>query len=243
MPRPKTAAEPPPASPTSSVDVRAGPKLAAVGSAPPRSGSPGRGGCASGDGSVYRLVTVYNTDDLDSLLAGTNGALVVVTTASNDQRAGCLIGFHSQCSIEPVRFALWLSKANHTYRVSLFATHMAVHFVGQQDRELARLFGGTSGDRVDKFSLCEWTAGPGGVPLLTGCPDVMVLERLTSWDDGSDHVCFIGHRSRPSGSARSTRCGLRTPCAISTPATTPRNAPSRISPPPPIADKSGAGTM
>jgi flavin reductase (DIM6/NTAB) family NADH-FMN oxidoreductase RutF len=138
------------------------------------------------------LVTVYNTDDLDSLLAGTNGALVVVTTASNDQRAGCLIGFHSQCSIEPVRFALWLSKANHTYRVSLFATHMAVHFVGQQDRELARLFGGTSGDRVDKFSLCEWTAGPGGVPLLTGCPDVMVLERLTSWDDGSDHVCFIG---------------------------------------------------
>ena len=135
---------------------------------------------------------MYDTRDLDNVLSSMNGALVIVTTTSNGQRAGCVVGFHVQCSIDPVRYAVWLSKANHTYRVSLFATHLAVHALTSEHRRLAELFGGTSGDTVDKFASCEWSVGPGDVPLLADCPTVMVLERHTAWDDGSDHVCFVG---------------------------------------------------
>jgi flavin reductase (DIM6/NTAB) family NADH-FMN oxidoreductase RutF len=132
------------------------------------------------------------TASFDELIHRLDGSLVVVTAAAGDQRAGCVVGFHTQCSIEPARYALWLSKANLTYRVALFATHVGVHFLTGEDRPLFELFGGTSGDRTEKFDLCDWAPGPGGTPLLTACPTRVVLEIESRWDDGSDHVCVTG---------------------------------------------------
>jgi flavin reductase (DIM6/NTAB) family NADH-FMN oxidoreductase RutF len=127
----------------------------------------------------------------DDLVTQLDPALAVITTISGDERAGCLIGFHAQCSIEPLRYVVWLSKANHTYRVALHAQHFAVHFLGADDFELARLFGTVTGDEVDKFSRSQWTPGPGGVPLLTDCPNHFVATRVAQLDEGSDHVCFV----------------------------------------------------
>jgi flavin reductase (DIM6/NTAB) family NADH-FMN oxidoreductase RutF len=132
-----------------------------------------------------------STDGFSGLVAPLDPAMVVVTTVADGERAGCLVGFHAQCSIAPTRYAAWLSKANHTYRVALHARHVAVHVLAQGDLELARLFGTTSGDRVDKFAECDWTAGPGGVPLLTACSHRFAATRATLLDDGSDHVCLV----------------------------------------------------
>ena len=128
----------------------------------------------------------------DEFVHRIDASLVVATTAAGDQRAGCVVGFHTQCSIEPVRYALWLSKANLTYRVALFASHVVVHFLTDDDRSLFELFGGTSGDRTEKFALCDWSPGPGGTPLLTAAPTRAVLKITSRWDDGSDHVCVVG---------------------------------------------------
>ena len=118
--------------------------------------------------------------------------LVIATTAAEGFRAGCVVGFHSQASIDPSRYALWISKANFTYRVALLASHLAVHRLDARHHELARLFGGTTGDEVDKFADVAFAAGPFGVPVLTDCADRFVLERVGMWDDGGDHVCFVG---------------------------------------------------
>jgi flavin reductase (DIM6/NTAB) family NADH-FMN oxidoreductase RutF len=131
-------------------------------------------------------------ESTSSLAAALDVPLVVVTVASKGQRAGCVVGFQTQCSIDPVRYAVWVSKANHTYGVALFATHLAVHFLNVTDHDLAELFGGTTGDDTDKFASCDWSAGPDGVPLLAQCPNRVVLRRVSLWDDGSDHVCFVG---------------------------------------------------
>jgi flavin reductase (DIM6/NTAB) family NADH-FMN oxidoreductase RutF len=131
-------------------------------------------------------------DDVSALLRSMNAPLIVLTAAANDQTAGCVVGFHSQCSIEPVRYALWVSKANYTFRVAMFATHLAIHFLDVTDHELAAWFGGTSGDEVDKLASVGWSPGPAGVPLLDGCPNRLVLRRTTAWDDGCDHVCLVG---------------------------------------------------
>jgi flavin reductase (DIM6/NTAB) family NADH-FMN oxidoreductase RutF len=143
---------------------------------------------------------------LDALVERLDGALVVVTTAVGDERAGCLVGFHCQCSIEPRRYALWLSKANRTYRLALHAELFAVHALSADDHGLAGLFGTTSGDEVDKFAHCSWTPGPGGVPILDDCPDHVVLRRVTLLDDGSDHVCLV---TEPSGEAGRRARGAR----------------------------------
>jgi len=117
--------------------------------------------------------------------------LVVVTTTNGRERGGCVVGFHAQCSIDPGRFVVWLSKANHTYRVSLQAEWFAVHFLTEADHEVARRFGTTTGDEVDKFAEGGWQPAQGGVPLLDACPHYFVGRRVALLDEGSDHVCTV----------------------------------------------------
>lgn len=130
-------------------------------------------------------------DDFAELVSSLDPAMAVVTTVSGEERAGCLLGFHAQCSIDPPRYVIWLSKANHTFRVGLQARRFALHFLSEDDRDLAELFGGTSGDDVDKLSRCPWHPGPDGVPLLDAVPNRLVATRGAVLDEGSDHVCIV----------------------------------------------------
>lgn len=129
-------------------------------------------------------------DAFDGLMASVDAPLVVVTTVAEDERAGCLVGFHSQASIGPERYCLWLSKANHTYRLALRATHFAVHFLSGEDLALAERFGTRTGEDADKFAGLALGHEEHGVPLLAECGNRMVLERIAVLDDGGDHVCL-----------------------------------------------------
>ncbi|GMA19611.1 flavin reductase family protein [Arsenicicoccus piscis] len=129
-------------------------------------------------------------DPSDLLMSSADPPLIVVTTVAGGARAGCLVGFHGQASIEPKHYAVWLSKANHTYRVALGATHLGVHFLGAGDLPLAERFGTTSGEDVDKFAGLEVTEGPGGLPLLAALPHRLVGRRSALLDVGGDHVCL-----------------------------------------------------
>jgi flavin reductase (DIM6/NTAB) family NADH-FMN oxidoreductase RutF len=136
-------------------------------------------------------VTGDHVDAFSDLVSRLDPAMCVVTTVADGERAGCLVGFHAQCSIDPPRYAVWLSKANHTYRVALHAEVLVVHLVAADQTDLAELFGTVSGDDVDKFARCEWQAGEQGVPLLTACPRRLVVRRVAMMDEGSDHVCVF----------------------------------------------------
>jgi flavin reductase (DIM6/NTAB) family NADH-FMN oxidoreductase RutF len=97
--------------------------------------------------------------------------MFIVTALGRDgERAGCLVGFATQCSIDPPRFLACISKENRTFDVVRTADTVVVHFLGRGQRALAELFGGQTGDEVDKFELCEWAPGPEGVPVLVDVP-------------------------------------------------------------------------
>ncbi|WP_329460488.1 flavin reductase family protein [Streptomyces sp. NBC_01497] len=119
--------------------------------------------------------------------------MFVVTAAAAGDRAGCLVGFAAQCSIEPERHMVWLSKANRTWRVASAAAYLGVHLLGPDQRPLAELFGGRTGDDTDKFAGAGAQDGPGGVPLLPGVP-AWYVGRIESRTDGGDHV---GHLLTP----------------------------------------------
>ena len=131
----------------------------------------------------------------DTLMASADPAVVVVTTAAEGVRAGCLVGFHSQSSISPRQYCLWLSKANHTYRVALRAEHVAVHLLTVDDLDLAERFATRSGEESDKFAELAVDVDEHGVPLIRQCPHRLLLRRLTLLDDGGDHVCLTGRLS------------------------------------------------
>jgi flavin reductase (DIM6/NTAB) family NADH-FMN oxidoreductase RutF len=144
----------------------------------------------SGTRGSHRSVTEVSDDAFGTLMASTDPPLTVLTTAAEGVRAGCLVGFHAQSSITPQHYCVWLSKANHTYRVSLRAAHFAIHFLTEEDFALAEQFGTLSGEVTDKFAGVDLDLDQNGVPLLRGCPNRMSLERIAMLDDGSDHVCL-----------------------------------------------------
>lgn len=125
-----------------------------------------------------------------ALAAGLDYPMFVVTAAAGDERAGCMVGFATQCNMDPPRLLVCISRRNATFGVASRAGVLVVHFLGEGDVELARLFGGESGDRVDKFARCRWRVGPGGAP---------VLEAARGWVAGDvvgqvpfgDHVGFV----------------------------------------------------
>jgi flavin reductase (DIM6/NTAB) family NADH-FMN oxidoreductase RutF len=131
-------------------------------------------------------------DMFTAIMSSLDNPLIVVTTAEGHERAGCLVGFHAQSSISPDRYAVWLSKANYTYRVGLRATHLAIHFLTSHDLPLAERFGTLTGDKADKFAGLRVGPGAGGVPVLEDCPHRLVLRRVVLLDEGGDHVCVTG---------------------------------------------------
>ena len=116
--------------------------------------------------------------------------LFIVTATDGERREGCVIGFATQCSFAPARFLACLSRANRTFRLAQDVDALAVHVVPRGQAQLAELFGGTTGDDVDKFARCGWRPGPRGLPILDGCPSWFAGE-VSARHDLGDHVGFL----------------------------------------------------
>ncbi len=137
--------------------------------------------------------------------------MFIVTVAAHGERAGCLVGFATQCSINPPWFLVCISDKNHTFRVAREARVMIVHIVPHDAGELAELFGSRSGDEIDKFARCDWSPGLDGTPVLAACRNwfaATILERVPAGDhcaylldpveanSGTDNSNFTFHRAR-----------------------------------------------
>jgi flavin reductase (DIM6/NTAB) family NADH-FMN oxidoreductase RutF len=130
------------------------------------------------------------TETFTSLMGELDYPMFIVSANVGGERTGCLVGFATQISIRPPRFMVGLSHKNHTWRVAREADVFGVHFVPEEGRDLAELFGGETGDEIDKFEHCEWHEGPEGVPIVDACPNWFVgrvVERL----DAGDHEGLV----------------------------------------------------
>ena len=133
-------------------------------------------------------------DAFDRLVGRLDYPMFIATTVADGQRAGCLVGFATQASIDPARFLVCISDKNRTHRViEAGAEAIAVHVVPQNAGELVELFGGETGDDADKFARCGWSEGPGGLPLLDACESWFAGRIVQSVPFG-DHV---GHLLEP----------------------------------------------
>jgi flavin reductase (DIM6/NTAB) family NADH-FMN oxidoreductase RutF len=145
---------------------------------------------------------------LRRLLTRLDYPMVLVTVAVDGERSGCLVGFHSQCSVDPVRYAVFLSKNNRTYRLAERADHLGVHFLAADQRGLAELFGGRTTDDVDKLAHVDHHLGAGGTPLVDATASRFVgrvLERL----DCGDHVGFVLAPAHAEGDHGFTQLGFQ----------------------------------
>ena len=124
------------------------------------------------------------------LVAALDYPMFIVTVAGRGERAGCLVGFATQCSIDPPRFLVCLSKKNRTYRLAGDAEVLVVHLVPEEATELAELFGSETGDDTDKFERCAWSDGPDGTPVLDECGN-WFAGRIVGRMEVGDHDAFV----------------------------------------------------
>jgi flavin reductase (DIM6/NTAB) family NADH-FMN oxidoreductase RutF len=141
-------------------------------------------------GALIPCGALTMSDAFTTIVTGLDAPLIVVTAAMGEERAGCLVGFHTQSSIAPQRYSIWLSKANHTYRVACQSLHLGIHFLSDGDLTLAERFGTLTGDTTDKFAGVR-TETSRGVPVLLDCPNRIVVRRIALLDEGGDHVCIV----------------------------------------------------
>ncbi len=127
---------------------------------------------------------------MDVFLDRLDPDMCVVTAAADGERAGCLVGFSSQCSIRPVRYVVWISEVNRTFRVARSAEVLAVHLLARDRRETAELFGGRSGDDVDKFRRARWREAYGGAVVLEDA-EAWFVGRVLERVPGGDHTGFV----------------------------------------------------
>jgi flavin reductase (DIM6/NTAB) family NADH-FMN oxidoreductase RutF len=128
----------------------------------------------------------------DDISATLTSPMVIVTTRVGDEMDGCLVGFSTQCSIDPLRYLVGLSVTNRTYELATRASSLVVHMLHDtpSDRALASWFGEHTARDTDKFARCDWTPGPDGVPVLAGC-DWFGGPVAVRCDDAGDHVAFV----------------------------------------------------
>ena len=130
-------------------------------------------------------------DAFDTIVGSLDYPMFIATTVAGGEPSGCLVGFATQCSIDPPRFLVCISDKNRTHRVlERGAETMAVHVVPRGAGDLVELFGGETGDEIDKFERCAWHEGPRGLPILDDCPSWLAGEILARHDLG-DHVGFL----------------------------------------------------
>ena len=115
---------------------------------------------------------------------------IVTVVGADGEHDGCLIGFATQCSVKPPRYIACISKENRTFDAVSAADMVVVHFLGAEQLELAKLFGGETGDEVDKFELCAWHEGPAGIPVLDDAPGWFAGRVLDRHDVG-DHLALL----------------------------------------------------
>jgi flavin reductase (DIM6/NTAB) family NADH-FMN oxidoreductase RutF len=130
------------------------------------------------------------TEPSEPLARATNYPLYVVTARAGDELSGCLAGFVTQSSMDPVRFLVCISKSNHTFGIAQGSVGLGLHLLGSDQREIASLFGEQTGDLIDKFAALRWAPGVTGVPILSECAawvEGRVIDRMSA----GDHEAFL----------------------------------------------------
>jgi flavin reductase (DIM6/NTAB) family NADH-FMN oxidoreductase RutF len=129
-------------------------------------------------------------ESFDRLATMLDYTMFVVTTQVDDEPSGCLVGFATQTSMHPQRFLAGVSRNNHTFGVAARSDYLAVHVLERRHIGLARLFGGETGDQINKFDRCAWHTGPQGMPILDDAAAWFIGKTLDRIDLG-DHVGYL----------------------------------------------------
>lgn len=131
------------------------------------------------------------TQAIDSLLETLEYPMVIVTATDGSRTAGCLVGLHTQASIDPMRIAVFLEHENHTYEVAKDATDLAVHYLDRSQHALAERFGSETGPEAQKFDGVDILRSENPAAIELTEIGHRWIGRIEETVDCGDHTMFL----------------------------------------------------
>jgi flavin reductase (DIM6/NTAB) family NADH-FMN oxidoreductase RutF len=126
--------------------------------------------------------------DLFRALLRRHAAAVVVVTAPGAPPAGFTATSFTSVSLDPPMVSFCLARTASAWPAIAGADLVAVHVLGREQEEAARIFATRGIDRFATYGA--WRPGPGGVPLLDGVLARMVC-RVTQRVPAGDHTIVL----------------------------------------------------
>ncbi len=177
------------------------------------------------------------TDAFEEIVGHLEYPMFVVAAAADGDADACLVGFTSQCSMDPPRFGVFLSKANHTYDLAVASEVLVVHRLRADQHLVAEHFGGKSAyDDPGKLEGCAVdargprarpssttaTGSPAGcstapTPVTTCCSCSEPFARRVPGDEPARFAGVVRHRRRAPTQLTRRAAGRRLRCAAMTP--------------------------
>ncbi len=125
---------------------------------------------------------------LDSVIL--NG-VSVVTSIYKDKKAGLTASWFAQISFSPVLLMISIAPQRHTYSIIKQSNIFNVNVLSNNQIDIARHFGLTSGHTIDKFEKIMYSNGKNGAPVLPDTKAQFECNLLNTYVAG-DHNILIG---------------------------------------------------
>ena len=116
------------------------------------------------------------------------GVTVVTTVTTEGRPIGLTCNSFSSVSLKPPLILWSLSLYSPNLQSFLQAPYFAVNILAAEQEELSKRF---ASPMKDRFADLEWSAGEGGIPLITGSAAQLQCRNETRHYSG-DHVVLIG---------------------------------------------------
>ncbi|MGB7322315.1 MAG: CoA transferase [Albidovulum sp.] len=116
------------------------------------------------------------------------GVTILTTRQADGTPRGFTANSFTSVSLDPPLLLVCLAKTALSCQTFMQSEHFAVNVLAEEQKAVSGLFAGRT---PDKFNQCDWTAGAGDVPLITGAlaQFACTRERLV---DAGDHIVLIG---------------------------------------------------
>ncbi|URM92281.1 flavin reductase family protein [Streptomyces sp. MRC013] len=130
------------------------------------------------------------------------GVAVITAPGPGGRPAGFTAGSLASVSAEPPLVSFGIGTGSSSWPAVLAATHVGVHLLGEDQRELAAVFARSGADRF--AAPTRWTTGPEGVPLLDGVL-VWLVCRVAGRVPAGDHRIVVAEIVAGDAEAREGR--------------------------------------
>ena len=117
--------------------------------------------------------------------------VTIVTSYRGDEVNGLTAAWVSQVSQKPPMVMVSVAPPRYTHDMIKESGHFAVNILGEDQIELAKLFGFKSGKQINKFESVEYDRKTTGAPILKDALAYLDCKVVSATTAG-DHTIFIG---------------------------------------------------